>query len=229
MSAKGAVVFGANGAIGAALLERLTRDGFAVTGTSRSGGDGLYAVDPAGAAGMHALETGEILDAVVWAQGANANHSVDNVTHEGFEAVLAANVTFIVDTLHCLVSANRIARGARLVVVSSIWQVAARSSKLSYMVSKSAVGGLVRSLSVDLADRDVLVNAVLPGVVDTPMTRGVLSDAQIRSFEQATGFGRLVTLDDVASIVSHLCSPTNTGVTGQSIAVDLGFAHARRL
>jgi 3-oxoacyl-[acyl-carrier protein] reductase len=223
------MVFGANGAIGASILERLTVDGFRVDGTSRAGGDALRAVDPSGPAGMSVLADGPPLDAVVWAQGANANDSIYDVTQDGFAAVLAANTTFVVDTLHCLLESKRIARGARLVLISSIWQVAARGSKLSYTVSKSALGGLVRSLSVDLARDDVLVNAVLPGVVDTAMTRGVLSDDQIHAVEASTGFGRLVTLDDVSSIVSYLCSPANTGVTGQSIAVDLGFSHAHTL
>ena len=70
---------------------------------------------------------------------------------------------------------------------------------------------------------------MLPGVLDTAMTRSMLSAEQITSFERATGFNRLVTLDDVTSTVAFLCSASNTGITGQSIKVDLGFGHERSL
>jgi 3-oxoacyl-[acyl-carrier protein] reductase len=61
------------------------------------------------------------------------------------------------------------------------------------------------------------------------MTRAMLSDQQIDDVAGETGFGRLTSLQDVAALTAHLCSSANTGVTGQSIAVDLGFSHARAL
>jgi NAD(P)-dependent dehydrogenase (short-subunit alcohol dehydrogenase family) len=72
-----------------------------------------------------------------------------------------------------------------------------------------------------------MVNAVLPGVVDTPMARDNLSPHQIDAITNATQFRRLPTLDDVASAVHGLCSATNTGITGQFITVDLGYSHGR--
>jgi enoyl-[acyl-carrier-protein] reductase (NADH) len=59
------------------------------------------------------------------------------------------------------------------------------------------------------------------------MTRRNLSHAQIESLASATGFSRLPSLTDVASLVCFLCSPENTGITGQFIAADLGFSHVR--
>jgi 3-oxoacyl-[acyl-carrier protein] reductase len=87
----------------------------------------------------------------------------------------------------------------------------------------------VRAASADLATAGHLVNAVLPSVTDTPMTRAMLSDEQVQRVAAATGLGRLTSLDDVAEAVAWLCSPANTGVTGQSIPVDLGFSHVRHL
>jgi 3-oxoacyl-[acyl-carrier protein] reductase len=59
------------------------------------------------------------------------------------------------------------------------------------------------------------------------MTRAMLSSEQIAGVAAQTGFGRLTSLADIAGLTAHLCSAANTGVTGQSIAVDLGFSHAR--
>jgi len=219
-----ALVFGGFGAIGAAIADALAADGADVTRTSR-GGRGLR-VELEDMSGLDGLEG---LDAVVWAQGTNVNDSVNAFDRARWDEVLHGNVTFVAQTMAELLARGKINDGARLVVVSSIWERQARQDKLSYTVSKAAVAGLVRSAAVDLAPRGILVNAVLPGVTDTPMTRGLLSTEQIDAFGAATGFGRLASLDDVANTVAHLCSQRNGGVTGESLAVDLGFTVARRV
>lgn len=219
-----ALVFGGFGAIGAAIAGGLEADGVSVVRTSR------------GVRGLHvdlddfsALSSLEALDAVVWAQGTNVNDSVTNFDRAQWDEVLHGNVTFVAATLAELLRLGKIADGARLVVLSSIWERQARQDKLSYTVSKAAVAGLIRSAAVDLAPRGILINGVLPGVTDTPMTRGLLSGEQIDAFGAATGFGRLASLDDVANTVVHLCSQRNGGITGESLAVDLGFTIARRV
>jgi NAD(P)-dependent dehydrogenase (short-subunit alcohol dehydrogenase family) len=221
-----ALVFGATGGIGAPIAEALAADHDTVLRASRRGDEGLVHADPPH---LEALDALPALDAVVWAQGANVNDSAADVDVGRFEEVMAANVTYVVATLQRLLRHDRIADGARLVVVSSIWETVARPGKFSYTVSKAAIGGLVRAASADLAQRGILVNAVLPGVTDTAMTRAMLSDAQVDAVASQTGFGRLTSTDDVAGLVAHLCSARNTGVTGQSVAVDLGFSHVRQL
>jgi NAD(P)-dependent dehydrogenase (short-subunit alcohol dehydrogenase family) len=168
-----------------------------------------------------------VLDAVVWAQGVNVNDRADSHRAEDLSRMFETNVALVARHLRALIDARRLARGARLVVISSIWEGVARPGKFSYTVSKAAVGGLVRAAALDLAPQGILVNAVLPGVVDTPMTRAMLSTGQLEQVEGATGFRRMVLPQDVASLVGYLSSPRNTGVTGQSITVDLGFSVGR--
>ena len=100
---------------------------------------------------------------------------------------------------------------------------------MSYGVSKSALKGLVLSLATDLAKDGYLINAVLPGAIDTPMTRNNLSYDQMQLIERATKFNRLVTLVDVASSIYFLCSEENSGITGQFLKVDLGFSDVRNI
>jgi len=223
------IVFGASGAIGAAIAAGLDGAGHEVLRTGRTASPGLLAVDPFGTAGVDALADVGPVGAAVWAQGSNHNDDVDDLEVSALANTLEANVSFAAATMHVLVSRGVLEDGARLCVVSSIWQELARPGKLSYAVSKAAVGGLVRAAAADLARRHMLVNAVLPGVLDTPMTRRVLTDAQVSAVERATGFGRLVTIADVVNTVTFLVSPLNTGVTGQSIRVDLGFSDVRPL
>ena len=231
--ARRVLVIGGSGEIGSAIADRLEAGGDEVLRSSRRLADdapaGAIAVDPFGPAGMDALDGAGPLHAVVWAQGTNANDSVAELDLAVYEDVMRANVTFVAVTMSRLLAAGAVADGARLVVVSSIWQQLTRQRKFSYTVSKAALEGLVHSAAVDLGERGMLVNAVLPSVTDTSMTRSMLSPEQLEAFASQTRFGRLTSLDDVASMVCYLCSDANSGVTGQSIAVDLGYTVGRIL
>jgi NAD(P)-dependent dehydrogenase (short-subunit alcohol dehydrogenase family) len=136
-------------------------------------------------------------------------------------------VTYILVALQLLLKQNLLASSSRLCIISSIWQNLARQNKLSYCTTKSALQGLVQSLVVDLGRSGHLVNAVLPGALDTPMTRANLSNEQINSLVGMTPIGSLPSLNDVCQLVGFLCSQENTGITGQFVAADKGFSYAR--
>jgi 3-oxoacyl-[acyl-carrier protein] reductase len=184
---------------------------------------GIVGFDPFDTAGQ--LPTGPF-GAVVWAQGANGSDSVLAYDRETHLELYRANALFVVETLARLLAEERLMDGARLCIVSSIWQTVGRQGKLSYMMSKAALQGLVNSAAVDLAERGILINGVLPGALDTAMTRENLSPKQIERVVGATPFARLPAVADVAALVTFLCSPVNTSITGQFVAVDLGFRNA---
>jgi 3-oxoacyl-[acyl-carrier protein] reductase len=227
------LVFGASGAIGHAISSAAVGRGWRVTGVARTmkaDADGIHgiAIDPMSAGFVaESLRADVPYTAVCWAQGANCNDTVYDVDLDRHMEIYEANVAYILVTLKALLGGNLIAPATRMCVISSIWQNLARQSKLSYCVSKAALQGLVMSASADLARDGHLINAVLPGAIETPMTKRNLSAEQMDRLSHATQFGRLATLEDVASVVLYLCSPENTGITGQFIAADLGFSHVR--
>jgi NAD(P)-dependent dehydrogenase (short-subunit alcohol dehydrogenase family) len=230
------LLFGASGAIGGAILGAALARGWQVTAVSRHGAAGADAREGVRWIAADPLEAGFSAEAlaptgpytsVCWAQGANRNDSVYDVSVESHLAIYNANCTYILVTLQALLAAGLLERGSRLCVISSIWQEMARQNKLSYCVSKAALRGLVLSAAADLAKDGHLINAVLPGALDTPMTRENLSAEQIGRLEGATQFGALSQLRDVASLVCYLCGAENTGVTGQFIAADLGYSRVR--
>jgi hypothetical protein len=227
------LVFGASGAIGHAIASAAVEKGWRVTGVARSvqaASDGVRGItaDPMSAGfGAESLRGKTPYTAVCWAQGANCNDTVYNVDLDRHMEIYQANVAYILVTLKALLGGNMIAPATRMCVISSIWQNMARQSKLSYCVSKAALQGLVTSASADLARDGHLINAVLPGAIETPMTQRNLTADQMHRLSSATQFGRLVSLGDVASLALYLCSPENTGITGQFIAADLGFSHVR--
>ena len=232
------LLFVASGAIGGAILHSALARGWQVTAVSRRRPDQVpqgitgpvswIAADPLDASfSAEVLGVSARYTSVCWAQGANLNDSVYDVNAESHLAIYNANCTYILVTLQALLKANLLERGSRLCVISSIWQELARQNKLSYCMSKAALKGLVLSASADLAVDGHVINAVLPGALDTPMTRRNLSAEQIARLEGATQFGALSQLGDVASLVCYLCSAENTGITGQFIAADLGYSRVR--
>lgn len=229
---KKCLVFGASGVLGSEVVTRFESQGYEVWRASRSAKSGstrnLVAVGDS-EIDSQVMKSWPEFDAVVWAQGSNINDSIVNFSSQIFDDLLNANLKFVATTLATLLSSGRILAGSRLCVVSSIWQDATRTNKLSYSVSKAALNGLVKSVALDLSEKKIFVNAVLPGVIDTPMTRTVLSDVQIRTVESRTGFNRLVLPNELSALIYFLCSDSNTCVTGQSIVADLGFSNVRPL
>lgn len=231
------LVFGASGAIGSAISSHFSENKWEVVAVSRSGGGHAstnitsIAYDPLGSppASPALLNTGLPYAAVCWAQGRNASDNVHNVNLEENLAVYQANCLYILATLKILLEKKLLAPAARLCIISSIWQNLARQNKLSYCMSKAALQGLVLSASADLAKDGILINAILPGALDTPMTRKNVVAEQLDKLSSATYFNKLPALEDVANLAYFLCSSQNTGITGQFIAADLGFSHVRLL
>lgn len=227
---KRALIFGARGMLGSSTVNLFTRAGFDVTGvTSRQSESKLITISGDVDQVDSSISNLPVFDAVVWAHGINFNDRCDNVEINDLQRILDVNVVYIASTLAALLRAHKIVNGARLVVISSIWQEVARQGKFSYSVSKAAVGGLVRGASADLAERGVLVNAILPGVLDGPMTRSNLLPDQLENVVAATNFGRLADAEDVAELALFLCSDANHSITGQSISLDLGFSNLKRI
>ena len=231
------VVFGASGAIGGAVVHAAAERGWLVTAVSRSQPDSslderqgvrLLAVDPlSNGVDPEQLRSPEPYTSVCWAQGRNGSDSVYSFDVAQHREMYETNCTYILLTLQALLQGGLLAARSRLCVLSSVWQNLARQSKLSYCMSKAALQGLVLSAAADMARDGHLINGVLPGPIDTPMTRGQLTPTEMEALAGATGHRRLVNLQDVASIVCYLCSPENTGITGQFVEADLGFSHVR--
>lgn len=225
MNESRALVFGARGAIGSACAAQLEQSGVEVIRASRSATPDGQVLEISG--DWIATLPRHSISSVVWAQGANSSGSILDAAEDDLTDLFEANVAFIARTARQLITASRLTTPCRFVIVSSVWQEFARADKFAYTVSKAALAGLVRSMTVDLAAQGISVNAVLPGVLDTPMARANLTSEQIRRVTADTPAGRLTTVNDVALTVSWLASQEASGITGQFICVDGGWGVAR--
>ena len=218
------LVFGGSGTIGTAISEELFSRGIIVTSASNiSTSTDIQTIN-----GFDSLlNLGVKFDGCVWAQGINSNDTLLDSEH--FQKTLNANVIYIVESMQYLIKKDLLAANPSLVIVSSVWQQLTRKNKFSYSVSKAALEGLVNSVMADFSSTGLRINSVLPGVVDSKMTRENLTDSQIRKIEIETPTQSLVTTQELARVVAWLLSSDSRGVNGQFINVDNGWSHVRTI
>jgi NAD(P)-dependent dehydrogenase (short-subunit alcohol dehydrogenase family) len=220
------LILGSTGALGGAILEKYRAEKWDVTCAVRKVVNDCDIQLPLTSDAL----VGKKFDAVVFAQGANVNGSAMQTGTKELNELFEANVTVIAESVSTLMSANAINEGGRVVILSSLWEQFTRQEKFAYSVTKAAVGGLVRSLAVDLGrQKKILVNGILPGIVNSPMVARTLSPEQIANVLSQTPIGELATPVDVANSVYMFGSALNTGISGQSIFVDRGFSVARTI
>ncbi len=223
------LIFGGTGALGTAIAQKFSDEGYEVIYGVRKITDGKVQFQvPLTTGPVPDLLKGQLFDAVVFAQGANINDSVITSSVEDLNRLFEANVSFISENTKALISHNLIKHKGKIVILSSLWEQLTRQEKMAYTVTKAAVGGLVRSMAVDLGNaKGILVNGLLPGIVETPMSRGLLSAKQMENIEAQTPGHKLTVPTDVANATYLLGCEDNTAISGQSLFVDYGFAIAR--
>ena len=225
------LIFGGTGALGAAIAAKYEANGYQIIYGVRSITNPANQFQlPLTDGPVPDLLKGELFDTVIFAQGANNNDSVINHSPDDLNRLFEANVSFISTTAKALMLHNLIKQKAKIVILSSFWEQITRGEKMSYTVTKAAVGGLVRSMAVDLGNaKGILVNGLLPGVVDSPMARGLLKPEQIDNVQWQTPGHKMIIPSDVANAAYLLGCEDNTAISGQSLVVDYGFTVSRAL
>ncbi len=225
------LIFGGTGVLGSAIAEKYQANDYQVTyGVRKISNPDIQFLLPLSEEPVPELLKGQLFDTVIFAQGANNNDSVMNLSIDDLNRLFEANVSFISETSKALLLHNLIKHKGKIVILSSFWEQLTRQDKMSYTVTKAAVGGLVRSMAVDLGNaKGILVNGLLPGVVDSPMARGLLKPEQIENVQWQTPGHQMVVPLDVANAAYLLGCEDNTAISGQSLFVDYGFSVARVL
>ena len=157
---------------------------------------------------------------------ANAGQAVDGLIVRAKPADITAMLDVNLKSAFFLVSAvarpMMKQRAGSIVLISSIVGVAGNAGQAAYAASKAGLLGLAKSVAKELGSRNVRVNAVAPGLIETAMTESM--PEQARAHYLATiPLGRAGTPDDVSGVVTFLCSDAARYVTGQTIVVDGGF------
>jgi 3-oxoacyl-[acyl-carrier protein] reductase len=112
----------------------------------------------------------------------------------------------------------------RIINISSVFGVVTKEKRFSYTTSKSGLIGMTKTMALDLAPHNILVNSISPGFIDTELTRNILSPAEIDQIVSQVPLKKLGQPSDVAQLTLFLASPLNQFLTGENIMVDGGFS-----
>ena len=114
------------------------------------------------------------------------------------------------------------ARSGRIINISSVVGISGNAGQTNYSASKAGIIGFTKSLAKEIASRNILVNAVAPGFIETNMT-DVLKDDVKQEIAKNIPLKRMGTTQDVANVVKFLASDDSSYITGQVINVDGGM------
>jgi 3-oxoacyl-[acyl-carrier protein] reductase len=160
------------------------------------------------------------LDILINNAGILRDRTIKKMTADDWDSVLRVNLS---GAFHCIQQASDLLRdGGRIVNLASVSGSLGFFGQANYSASKAGVMALTRTAARELARRQITVNAVAPGFIDTDMTRNLPAEAT-RKFLEQIPLGRMGTVDDIANAIVFLCSPASQYITGQVIHVNGGF------
>ena len=237
-----ALVTGASRGIGRAIAEQLARAGAKVVGTATtdagastisqwiselSSGSRGAVVDVTRAESVAALL--EDLEAKNEHPGIlvnNAGITRDNLLirmkPEEWDQVIAADLTSVFSLSRGCLRHMMKSRFGRIINITSVVGSLGNPGQTNYAAAKAGIIGFTRSLAREVGSRNITVNAVAPGFIDTDMTRA-LDDAQREALANGIPLGRLGAADDIAAAVLFLAGPSGAYVTGHTLHVNGGM------
>ncbi len=163
------------------------------------------------------------LDILVNNAGITKDGLMMMMTEAQFDDVININLKGAFNTIKAATRTMVKQRSGRIINITSVSGVMGNAGQANYSASKAGMIGLTKSIARELASRNITVNAVAPGFIETEMT-AVLSDAVKEAAVKQIPVGRFGQPEDIANMVKYLASDEAAYVTGQVICVDGGMA-----
>lgn len=165
------------------------------------------------------------IDVCINNAGINIINDFCDVSFEEFERIQKINVIAPYKILK-VVGSKMVQNGyGRIVNIASIWSVITRPGRSSYTLSKNAIAGLTKSLAIEWAQYNVLVNAVSPGFTMTELTKTTNTPEELQLLESQIPAKRMAQPNEIANVVAFLCCDMNSYLTAQNIIVDGGYTN----
>ncbi|MGI9323666.1 MAG: 3-oxoacyl-ACP reductase FabG [Pseudomonadales bacterium] len=237
-----ALVTGASRGIGRAIALALQAEGHYVVGTATTDagaqaitetlrsagaqGEGavLSANDPETTTALfsHLTKTCGPAAIVVNNAGMTRDNLLLRMSEEEWQAVMQANLALVFRVCKAALRGMMKARWGRIINISSVVGRSGNPGQTNYAASKAGLEGFTRSLALEVASRNITVNAIAPGFIETDMT-AALSEEQTQALLASIPLGRMGRVADVAAAVLYLCSSGADYVTGETLHINGGM------
>lgn len=239
LSGEVALVTGASRGIGRAIAQTLAQQGAKVVGTATTEAGAEAISEYLGAAGKgmmldvnDAAAALELIDAIQKDFGAvtilvnNAGITKDQLAmrmkDEEWDSVIATNLTSVGRMSRAVLRGMMKAKHGRIINITSVVGSAGNAGQMNYAAAKAGVAGMSRALAREIGSRNITVNCVAPGFIDTDMTK-TLGEQQVAGLLQQIPLGRLGAPEDIAAAVSFLASQQANYITGTTLHVNGGM------
>ena len=238
---KVAIVTGASRGIGRAIAERLAAGGATVVCVARGTNADVTAAAIAGGGGRAVAHTADVtdsgavetliketlerhgkLDILVSNAGITRDQLMLRMKRSDWDEVIATNLTATFTLCQAALKPMIRQRSGRIIAISSVVGQMGNAGQANYAASKAGLIGFCKALAREVASRQVTVNVVAPGLVETDMTRAITESAK-GDWAAQIPLGRMGTPADIAAAVGFLASDEASYITGQVLAVNGGM------
>ncbi len=236
------MVTGASRGIGRAILHELARRGAVVVGTATSESGAVAISDELSKAGLKGeglplnvtdpTQVEGLIEVILTKYGRidilvnNAGITRDNLLmrmkDEEWDDIIATNLSSVFRLSRAVLRPMMKARHGRIVSIASVVGVMGNAGQTNYGAAKAGMIGFSKSLAREVGSRNITVNCVAPGFIDTDMTRA-LPEAQRQALMQHIPLGRLGSVEDIAQATAFLASDAAGYLTGTTLHVNGGM------
>lgn len=242
---KTALITGSSRGIGAAIALRLAKDGFNIALNDLNGGmfENNSIADDIRALGVEAeifcadvskyndceemvkavKERFGTIDALINNAGITRDGLMARMSEEQYDMVIAVNQKSVFNMMKLAGNVMIRQKHGRIVNLASVAGLYGNPGQINYSASKAAIIGMTKTAAKELGSRNINVNAVAPGFIKTPMTDKLTEEQRAKMLE-AIAMKRYGEVEEIAGVVSFLCSEDSSYVTGQTIEISGGLS-----
>ncbi|MGB4415276.1 MAG: SDR family oxidoreductase [Paludibacter sp.] len=163
------------------------------------------------------------IDVIINCAGINTIAKINDIEDSDIISMLQINLLAplkVIQHLNDKMGTNNI---GHIVNISSIWSFVSKEGRCGYSATKAAINGITRTLALELASKNILINSVAPGYVNTELTKQNNTLSEITEITSSIPLQRFAEPEEIANLVYFLSSDQNTYITGQTIIIDGGY------
>ena len=219
MEAKTALVTGASRGIGKSIKEVLTTDGIKIISPSRNELD----LSSSESIDKFLSQMSEDIDIIINNAGILKVGKHNELSSDDFHEILQVNVVAPFRIISGFVEKMKIRNFGRIVNISSVWGQKSKEGRTLYSSSKAALDALTRSLAIEFASYNILINSVAPGYIETDMLKQCNTEDELNIIRDTIPMKRFGKKIEIAELVKFLTSENNSYITGQIFTIDGGY------
>ena len=219
MESKTALVTGASRGIGKSIKEVLTTDGIKIISPSRNELD----LSSSESIDKFLSQMSEDIDIIINNAGILKVGKHNELSTDDFHEMLQVNVVAPFRIISGFVEKMKMRNFGRIVNISSVWGQKSKEGRTLYSSSKAALDALTRSLAIEFASYNILINSVAPGYIETDMLKQCNTEDELNIIRDTIPMKRFGKKIEIAELVKFLTSENNSYITGQIFTIDGGY------